>query len=67
MTERHDEEFMLVCPDCAGELGFADEAHSVPPFTGVPSIACERCGAILVGFAYRVPRDLREGMTPPVG
>ncbi|MCW2924990.1 MAG: hypothetical protein JWM98_2394 [Thermoleophilia bacterium] len=62
-----DQPMVLLCPACAAETGLDDEAHSIPPLPGDVSAACEHCGATLVGFAYRVPRDSYTGMAPGAG
>ncbi|MCW2927076.1 MAG: hypothetical protein JWM86_1044 [Thermoleophilia bacterium] len=67
MTDLAEEPHQLLCSDCAAESGDADDQHVVPPMGDGPSIACERCSAILVGFFYRVPRDAAGGMAPGAG
>lgn len=57
----------LVCDGCAEEAGANDDAHMVPPSPEREGAACQRCGAILVGFAYRVPADAYTGMAPGAG
>ena len=36
-------------------------------FTLLEDVACQRCGAILAGFAYRVPADSFTSMSPGTG
>ena len=66
-TDQTDEPHQLLCTDCATEAGFADDQHVIPPMPEAPSMACERCSAILVGFSYRVPRAAGSGMAPGPG
>lgn len=59
--------YVLLCDGCATEAGMNDEAHMVPPGPELEGAACQRCGAILAGFAYRVPEDVYTGMAPGAG
>lgn len=66
--ERSDDEpadWALLCPACAAETGLDDEQHVMEPTHD--EIACVRCGALLVGFFYRVPQDAYTGMAPGPG
>ena len=58
---------VLLCDGCAEETGMNDEQHAIPPGPALDGAACEHCGAILVGFAYRVPADAYTGMAPGAG
>jgi hypothetical protein len=62
----HDEHILL-CDGCAAEAGMNDAEHAIPPGDIHADAACQRCGAILVGFAYRVPADVYTGMAPGAG
>ena len=66
MTEKPNHSILL-CSACATEAGLADDAHATGPISGEVSIACEHCGATLVGFAYRVPETAYSGMAPGAG
>ncbi len=65
--DTNDAGFVLLCDACAAEAGANDEAHLVPPDVDLNGAACERCGAILVGFSYRVSADAYTGMAPGPG
>jgi hypothetical protein len=62
-----DEDRILLCDGCAAEAGVNDDEHAVPPGTLLDDAACNRCGAILVGFAYWAPADTYTGMAPGAG
>lgn len=59
--------YVLLCDGCATEAGANDEQHMVPPSPELDGAACQRCGAILTGFAYRVREDVYTGMAPGAG
>ena len=63
----HTENSVLLCNGCAAEAGVADDAHATGPISGDVSVACEHCGATLVGFAYRAPESAYSGMAPGAG
>jgi hypothetical protein len=67
MTDDAKPEFVLLCDGCAAEAGANDEQHLIPPGPELEGAACEHCGAIFGGFAYRVPRDAYTGMVPGPG
>lgn len=67
MDETDATEYALLCDGCATEAGMADEQHMMPPSPDLDGAACQRCGAIFGGFAYRVPNDVFTGMAPGAG
>jgi hypothetical protein len=67
MNDAENRSFVLLCDGCATEVGANDEEHLVPPTPELDGAACERCGAIFGGFAYRVPEDAYTGMAPGPG
>lgn len=62
-----DGEFVLLCDACATEAGAHDDAHVVGPGPELEGAACQRCGAIVVGFGYRVEAERYTGMNPGPG
>lgn len=62
-----DQTYVLLCDGCATEAGAADEQHMMPPSPELDGTACQHCGAILAGFAYRVPESAYTGMAPGAG
>lgn len=66
-TDPADPTDILLCAGCAAEAGVDNDAHVSGPISGDITIACQRCGATLVGFAYRAPKDSYTGMAPGAG
>ena len=65
--DANHESFILLCSGCATEAGLNDDEHVFGPIGGEVDLACQRCSAVLVGFAYRVPADTYTGMTVGAG
>jgi hypothetical protein len=63
----HHREFVLLCDGCAAEAGAADDSNIVGPGSELHGAACQRCGAIIVGFGHAVPADAWTGMNPGPG
>ena len=61
------EPHVLLCDGCAEEVDAKDDDNLVPPGSELNGAACERCGALLVAFAYRVPESAYTGMAPGAG
>lgn len=67
MATENETTHVLLCDGCATEAGAHDDAHVIGPGADLQGAACQRCGAILVGFAYRVEEDRYTGMNPGPG
>ena len=61
-----DTTWVALCAGCAGEAGLADDSHVMDP-DAEANLACAQCGAIIVGFSYRVPEHAWAGMSPGPG
>jgi hypothetical protein len=58
---------VLLCSGCAHEAAAHRGVEAEELFINHGDAGCDQCGAVLVGFAYRVPAGVETGMAPGAG